>query len=454
MTTDCLVVGGGIAGLSCAWTLHRAGRDVLLLEAEARAGGNLRTQRRHGFTYETGPHTIMAGADAIWTLVAELDAEDIVEPARPSSRARFIWREGRLHRLPGGPLSFLTTKVLSLRGKMRLAAEPFIPGRASENDTAAAFFTRRLGEEALNWLVGPFISGVYAGDPSRLGARDGFRKMWSWEKEAGSMTLGARRYMKAKRRERAGRPTRKGLFSFRRGLGMLCERLAAALGDAVVAGRAARSVARRDGRWLVATDDGSYVARQLVVAVPPGEAGRLFAADFPQLAATLDAVEMAPVAVVHLGVNAEAAAAVPDGFGFLVPRGQGLDVLGCLFPSKMFAGRAPHGCELLSCYVGGVFSPAAVELSDGDLIGIVKKDLGVVLGCDPSPCFAEVLRHPAAIPQLTLGHADRMIELNRRVRALGGLALAGNYLTGVGVNDAAQSGRAAAASLLEELHAS
>ncbi len=450
---DVLVIGGGISGLSCAWQLKREGLDVLVLEAYAQPGGNLRAVSEDGYTYDMGPHSFIPSADAVWDLVDDLKMNDHVVAAAPVSQARYIWRNGRLNPLPMSPGSFVTTGLLSMGAKLRLMAEPLIPGGAREQESAADFFRRRLGDEATKWVIGPFVSGIYGGDPERLGARDAFPKMWRWERDAGSMIRGARRYMKAKRKARPDRPKRRGLFSFRGGMVVLTDRLAKDLGTAVQTDEPVRHLKRLDDHWFIRTDVAEYHARSVVLAIPPGEAAALIDPVSAEMATLLRQVEMAPMAVVHLGIGGDDATAVPDGFGFLVPRGQNIRSLGCIFMSKLYPERAPDGHELLSFYIGGVLDADALSLDDAALIEAALTDTEAILGRRMTPVFTRVLRHAEAIPQMVPGHLNRIAQLKERTAELGALVLAGNYLSGVGMNDSAESGRQAADMVLADLAA-
>jgi oxygen-dependent protoporphyrinogen oxidase len=452
MPHDAVVIGGGIAGLACAFELGRAGADVVVLEAEAAAGGNVRTHAVDGYRFERGPHTFLASADDVFALVAAAGAEGELVSTRPQAAARFIVRGGRLHAAPSGPLSFLTTGLLSWRGKLALAAEPWRSARgAAEDEPASAFFARRFGAEAGRVLAGAFINGVYAGDPERLSARAAFPLFWGFEREAGSLIRGTIRYQKrrAVERARAGTPRRRGLYSLSGGLGALPAALAARLGDRVRTGAAVRVLARDGAGWAVETDGTTVRAAQVVIATPPAAAGALLAGVAPAAARLVGATEMAPVAVVHLGF-ARRLAAVPEGFGFLAPRGEGVRSLGVLFPSRLFADRTPPGGELLTAFVGGTLDPQALELDDAALRDLVLADLAALLGALPAPHLVRVMRYPAAIPQLTQGHVERIAAAAAELGALGGIRLAGNYLAGVGLKDAAAVGRRAADAVLRD----
>lgn len=448
---DVIIVGGGVSGLVAAWMLRKEGMKVQVIEAGETAGGNLRTETESGYTYEQGPHSFMPSSDAVWEMVEKLDLVEMIEPAKAAGQERYIFKNGKLLKLPMSMGSFLTTPLISVGAKLRLMIEPFVKGGATVDEDAERFFTRRLGKEAVKWMIGPFVSGIYAGDPQQLGARDAFNKMWNWEKSSGSMIRGAMKYMKSKKKERENRPYKKGLLSFKGGLGTLTGRLATDLGKDVNCSEKVLRIYKSNTRWVVDTEVARYEGRNLIMAVPPRNAAKLLKNVSEDIAVLLSQIEMSPVALVHLGVCGEDVNSVPDGFGFLVPRGEGVRTLGCVFTSRIFEERAPEGCQVLSCYIGGVFDRDAVKLNDEELLEVVLDDLEKVLQKRLSPNFVKILRHPQAIPQLTLGHIERIDEIKKTAKEIGKLKLAGNYLSGVGMNDAVLSGQIAARQILDEI---
>jgi oxygen-dependent protoporphyrinogen oxidase len=450
---DVIVIGGGIAGLTAAYKLQQAGWSTLVLERQPQAGGNVRTIEERGFRLEVGPSSFMGSSEYLWRLIGELGLDEAVEPAQAVSKNRYIYRDGGLHPLPMSAGSFLRTPLLSLRAKLRLALEPFIPGNAGLHDTAWEFFVRRFGEEAATYIMSPFISGIYAGDVRQLGARAAFKKFWDFENDSGSMILGAWRYMRAKRRRLAaeGLVTRKGLFSFLGGLGRVTGALA---GELTVRTGVEVTGLRREaaGHEVVASGE-TYRSRAVVLAVPPPRAARLLAAEAPEAVAPLDAVPMAPVALIHWALPRDAGP-LPRGFGFLMPRLYDLRVLGTIFASQLFTGRAPADRELLSSFYGGMLDPEAVGLSDEELGALVHREHERIFGVRLSrPEVLAVLRYDSAIPQLLPDHPERIETVRRAVAALGGLFLAGNYLTGVGIEHAVHSGYDAAAACDAHLRA-
>jgi oxygen-dependent protoporphyrinogen oxidase len=444
------VIGGGIAGLTAAFELRRAGREVLLFEAAAEPGGNVRTAARDGFLLERGPHSFLGSADRLFELAASLGLEDRLAPARAAAARRYIVRDGVPRLVPGGPLSFLTTDLLGPRAKLRLAAEPLFTRRGSPDDTAATFFARRFGADAARILAGAFVNGVYAGDPERLSAPAAFPLFWRFEQERGGLVRGGLAHARERRRlhKRAGTKPRRGLFSFEGGLGTLTRALAARLGPGCRTGARVTALAPAGaaGGWVASVAGEAIAARAAVVATPPGAAGELARGFDAELAELLCGVRMAPVATVQLGYRRRLAG-VPEAFGALAPAGHGVRALGVLFPSRIFGDRAPADGDLLEVLFGGVNDPAALDLDDAALAALAADEVRALFGVDARCDFAQVDRHPTAIPQLERGHLERMAGVAARLAARPGLQLAGNYLTGVGIKDAVASGTAAAAAV-------
>ncbi len=439
---DTLVVGAGIAGLTTAFELTRGGRKVLVIEQQERSGGNVYTLSHQDYRLESGPHSFMGSAENLWKLLDAAGLEGEAVAASPAAENRYIYRNGRLMALPMSAGRFLTSPLLSFGAKMRLAMEPFVRGGAREDDTAWDFFVRRFGVEAASYIMSPFISGIYAGDIRTLGARAAFPKFWGFEKESGSMIRGAMRYMKAKRRryKAEGKPLRKGLFSLKGGLGTLTGHLSSRLGQHLRTSCAATSIRVIPGGFQVAAQGETIQARSLVLAVPPQKAAALLADVSPAAAQAISSVPMVPVALVHWSVST-GRVTMPSGFGFLVPRDQGLNVLGTLFPSQLFGDRAPEGQQLMASYYGGALSPEVAQLPDDRLLALVREDHRRVLGEDPGvPDMVKILRYTHAIPQLVPDHPERMADARRALERVPGLFLAGNYLSGVGIEQAVESG--------------
>ncbi len=432
---DALVVGGGISGLTAAFRLERGGARVALLEASDRVGGAITSRHEDGFRFELGPNTVLESRAAVGDLIRDVGLEPVRLEASPLAKRRFVYRRGRLVALPSGPVSFLRTSLFTSAAKWRIAREPFVR-RASpdEEETVGAFVRRRLGREVLDVAVGPFVSGVYAGDPERLSMRHAVAKLYRLEQEHGSLIRGA------VARRKGPQPGGK-MFTFEAGLASLPDRLAERLSD-VRLGTAAQAVRRAADGFAVTTASGDVAARRVVLAVPADAAARMLAplASETDAGPALDLTPLqdlpyAPVALLALGFRREDVRHALDGFGFLAPRGEGLRVLGCLFCSSIFPRRAPEGHVALATFLGGRTDPDAVVLQEAALLDRALADLDRALGLRRRPVAVAIRRWPSAIPQYELGHG-RVLDLASRIEArCPGLVLDGNVLGGISVPD-------------------
>ena len=444
--TDVIIAGGGISALSAAWKIKQNGHSFTLLEKSPDLGGNVRTLEKNHFRYETGPHSFMGSSEYMWRLIQDLHMEKDVEQAAPVSNNRYIYRDGQIMALPMSASAFIRTHLLSWKGKLRLMMEPFIPNGADPADTAWDYFVRRFGTEAATYMMSPFISGVYAGNVHQLGAMCAFPKFWNFERDHGSMIIGAMVFMyrKKHRLKREGLPYRKGLFSFHGGLGRLTERLHDELKPGIISNAPVLDLRVENGRKTLITADASHTAATVVLATPPQETARILKSSFPQAAQLLEAIPMAPVTVVHW-THPETRPPLPRGFGFLVPRHFKLETLGTLFPAGLFQNRAPAGQNLFASFYGGMTNPQGADLPDSQLEAIVKKEHAQFFGQPlPDIKIIDILRYPCAIPQLLPDHTDRISRVFQVLKEEAGIILAGNYLTGVGIEHAAHSGYAAA----------
>ena len=464
---DVAVLGAGIGGLTAAFHLASGGARVLVVEAAARVGGVIESRALDSavgrFRFEAGPNTVLDGRPAVGELLAAAGLAGERVEARPAAERRYVWKRGRLLALPTGAGSFLATPLFSAAAKLRLAAEPFIgrPAESAGEETVAGFVRRRLGGEFLRYAVGPFVSGVYAGDPERLSMRWAVPRLHALEAEHGGLLRGmlarGRRARRARRvgvgaaaRRGGGGPAGPGgaMFTFADGLEelprRLAERVAGHDGCAVRTGVRAGGLRAEEGGYAIATSAGELRARRAVVALPSAATAELLAAATGGASRVLAEVPWAPVAVVHLGVRLADLAHPLDGFGFLAPRGEGLRLLGCLFTSTIFPGKAPAGCAALAVFLGGRTDPAAVELADDAMREVVCEDLGRALGLAGEPVVAEVLRWPRAIPQYEVGHGRYLALAEEIEQRLPGVVLAGSYRGGVSVPERIEAGAAAA----------
>ena len=449
MPNRVIVIGGGIAGLAISHEiLSRRGRiagglEVLCLEAAPRPGGNIRTERSEGFIAEWGPNGFLDNVPATLDLVRRLGLEDRLLPSDPSAARRFIFRGGKLRELPGGPLSFLLSDVLSLTGKLRLLAEPFEPPPDPAEDRDESVFdfaARRIGKEAARVLVGAMVTGVYGGDARKLSLRATFPKMWKMEREHRSLFRAMLRKRKEARasRTRSGGPAGPGgrLTSFRDGLEELIGALARALGPALRLGARAVSLSAHvpEGYQVHLADGETLAAEAVVLALPSWAASRLVESLDPPMSKAMAEIPSAPILVAHLGFDQAALGGAPAGFGFLVPREEGARILGTIWTSSVFPGRAPPGKVLLTTMMGGAHDPPALALDDPQALLEIRGDLRRTMALTAEPTFQRIFRHEKGIPQYTIGHPARLATIGARLEAHPGLQVAGNSYRGISVN--------------------
>jgi oxygen-dependent protoporphyrinogen oxidase len=439
MTKDVVVVGGGISGLAIGWELLTRpglvpeGAAVHVLEAAPRAGGNIRTERRDGYVCEWGPTGFLDDVPATLDACDRLGLSPRLTRANEQAERRFVVREATLRELPSGPLSFLGSDVLTLAGRLRVFGEPFVPPRRTDEDESVFDFAqRRIGREAASVLVDALVTGIWAGSSDALSLRSALPKLAALERDHGGLVRGL-----IAKRGKGGRATgpRGRLTSFPDGLEELPAALAAALGSRLRLGSRVTHIGRLPGGGFRVEVDGAPAleAAAVVLACPSWLAAPLLAELDGPLGSDVAGIPTVGVAVLHLGFRSEDARGL-RGFGFLIPRGEHRSVLGVLLPSNIFPNRSPDGHVLATVMLGGARDPRVVDASDQALVDTAVPALRALAGVRGEPRFALSIRHPRAIPQYVLGHADRLAAIDARLREIPGLLLAGNSYRGIAIN--------------------
>lgn len=440
------VIGGGISGLTTAYRLQRAGVDVRLFEAGPRVGGNIRTEHREGFLIEHGPNSLLTNR-ALVDLVEDLGITDDILRPRPMARKRYIVRNGKMTALPTGPGGLITGSAFSAAGRLKLLKEPFIRSRSSNGETVASFFERRFGREIVDYAVDPFVSGIYAGDPDSLSIRNAFPSLHGYEAKYGSVIRGALFAPKDKTARVPKSWPRS--FAFRNGMSTLISALESELEGVVATDHAVTAIELKDAGYIVGTDRERFDA--VVISTPAHAAANIVAAIDANLAQALNAVSYPPIAVVFTAFDASQVAIEPNGFGVLVPSVEKRRILGSLFTSSVFDGRAPQGSHLFTTFIGGSRDPELCSNSDDDLIRVAIDDLRPLLGIEGEPKFHAIKRWKASIPQYNVGY-ERVpagIELLRRSHP--GIFFCSNFYKGISVGDCVKNATETAGSVRQYL---
>jgi oxygen-dependent protoporphyrinogen oxidase len=440
------VIGGGITGLTAAFYLRRAGVAVTLYEAFSRVGGVIQSLRREGYLAEFGPNTILETSPKIGQLVRDAGLQARRLNPDPAASARYVVRYGRPIPMPATQLGFLTTPLFTLRAKLALLREPFLPARCDGvEESIAQFVQRRLGREFLDHAIDALVAGIYAGDPHKLSLQQAFPKLAALEDKYGSLLKG--QFLGARERKRTGEiaKDRAPKFSFDEGLQVLTDTLGNHLGDELRLNTAVTRLTRSEAGWTldVKTADGASRAVHdavIYAGTAHGLAKLEIAAPAPVEVTAFAEIRYPPVASVVLGFRREDVAHPCNGFGVLIPGVEGFNILGAIFSSALFPNRAPAGHINLTCYVGGERQPQLASLPPEQLIPLVTKDLRRLLGVRGEPVFSHSFFWPRAIPQYNVGYGRFRSLMTTLEQTAPGLHLAGSYRDGISLGDSIVAG--------------
>ena len=423
------IIGAGISGLSCAWTLKKLGIDAVVLEESPRAGGVIRTEKINGYLLEWGPNSFQAAPSAL-EMIEEIGlSEELLAPVPHSPR--YVYVNGKLRKFPFGPLGF--------GGMARILGELFIRSKSPKDESVGEFFRRRFGRQVHDRLVAPLLTGIYAGNTDNLSIAAVFPRMVEMEQQHGSITGAFLRTFtrrgKATQPSSEGRGHRRGtIFSFDNGMETLPSRMAENL------------------NVQYNTSDARIGNGQAtVLTVPAYRAVDVLQGKYPKLTKLLENVQYAPMVVAATALPEHSFRQPLRGFGFLAPRDQGVHLLGTLFSSALFTGRAPDGQVLLTSFVGGAFEPDAVTWSDERIWETVCSELKQVLHTSEMPEPIALLRHTRAIPQYRIGHEQWVAALRLALEETPGLFITANYLEGVSVPACIEQGERTAHAVAEYL---
>jgi len=456
-----VVIGAGISGLAFAWRCARLapGARMTVLEASARAGGVIQTLGAEGCLLEAGPDCWAGNKPAGVELCRELGLEGGLIGVQPGARRSFILHKGVLKRLPEGfflisPMSLralAATGVLSLRGKLRMAMELFVPARADDADESlASFVRRRFGREALSRIAQPMIAGIYTADPEELSLMATFPQFQLFEREHGSVICALRRRARENTEEARAAGPRYGMFvTLRGGVQTLTDALAAGLPPGALRLGVRAGGLAREGAWRVRTEGGETLdADVLCLALPAPAAGRLLAPVDATLAARLQGIEYAGAAVVNFVFRRGQIAHPMDGIGAVIPAIENRRILAFSFSSVKFESRAPEGKAVVRVFMGGALQPEIATLPLEELKAVALEELRALIGISGEPLFAHASAHASAMAQYHVGHVERVAEIRALAARVPGLHLIGNAFDGVGIPDCIRAANEAAARAL------
>ncbi len=456
--TTVAIIGGGITGLSAAYTLEKLGTPWVLVEAGPALGGVIRTETRDGFLLEGGPDSILAQKPEGIALCRELGLGERLVPTNPDDRSVYILRGGTLHPLPEGMMlaiptkitPFLKSRLFSWPGKLRMGLDLVIPGGNGRGDESiASFLRRRFGQESVERLGEPLLAGIHAGDPEKLSILATFPRFRDLEKKHGSLVRGM--WTAPRPKPKPGQAAPSAFYSLRCGLRELVDALVLKLPrERLMTKRPVRHVSRDGSGFTLALDRGDrVVAERVIVAAPGPRIAPALAELVPEAAAALAAIPFASSATVLLGFRREDVLHPLAGYGLVVPQTEGLRTTALSFVSTKFPFRAPEGHVLLRAFLGGVRDPGVLSLTDEQMVELVEREMGELLGLRGRPVLTRVFRWPEGTPQLEVGHLERMAEVEKKMAAIGGLYLAGAGIRSTGIPDSVAEGTRAAQAAAE-----
>ena len=473
-TTKAIIIGGGITGLSAAYHLqeeakkHAASIDITLLEAADRLGGKIITEHTDGFTIEGGPDCFLRQKPWAAQLCRNVGLESALMGTNDESRRVFVVNRQRLTPLPKGVLlivptkfmPFVTSPLISLPGKLRMGMDVFIPpNRSGEDESVGDFVRRRLGQEALDKIAEPLMSGIHVSDPEYQSLLGTFPRFRALEEEHGSLIRGmlAQRWKRNPSRvpQKSSPNGIQSIFvSLKDGLGNLVETVEKSLdGVQVITGRCATAVqAAPEGQYLVAVDnDTTYTADAVVLALPASAARQLLHAFNPRLADNLAEMRYITTATVSLGFHKADIEHPLNGFGYVSPRKEKRQVSACTWTSTKFSHRAPGDSVLVRCFVGGPGREHLVDLNDDELIKLARQELAEMMNIHAAPVLTRIYRWHKANPQYRVGHLQWLQEIKTLSAETPGLYLAGSSFDGVGIPDCTRQGEEAARAVYQHL---
>lgn len=447
------VVGGGISGLATAWYLAQAGRSCTLIEKQPRLGGVIDTSQWEGCILEGGPDSFLGAKPEAMQLIRELGIESEVISSNDHQRVTFIWKDGRMVPLPDGLMMMVPTKImpvvrsplLSWPTKIRMGLEYVTARRGLKPERSVAEFVREhYGQETVDYLAEPLLSGVYGGNPEALSVNAVLPRFIELEHKYGSLTRG----VLASRKLAKGGSGDSALFrTMKRGLGHLVETLHSRIGDRMrVVHGMVETIERSENGWRLRVGGDWMAAEHAVLAVPAYQAGALLTPHDPELGRlfqTIDYSSSMTIALVYRNLPAP-----PAGFGFLVPKKERRKLMAGTWVQNKFPYRAPEGYSVLRCFIGGPGSDAVLHEPDEMILREVLEDVRVLTGVTARPDYHRITRWRRSMAQYTLGHSYRLKQIESRMARLPKLLLAGNAYSGIGIPDCIRTGKLAASKIL------
>lgn len=458
-----VILGGGITGLATAFYLQKEVRekklplDVLLIEASHRLGGKIQTVVRDGFVIERGPDSFIARKQSASRLANEVGIGDSL--VSNTAGKSYVLAKERLHPMPGGSIMgiptqigpFITTGLFSLTGKMRAAADFLLPrSNPAQDQSLGQFFRRRLGDEVVENLIEPLLSGIYAGDIDQMSLMSTFPQFYEVEQKYRSLVIGMKKGTPAPKKSNESKGSKKGMFlTPKGGLQSLVDAIESKLDpNSIIKGHRVEKIRKTDKGYNIRLNSGEIIQADSIVSTVSHQ---ILPAIFPdhEFFEVFEEVPSTSVANVALAFPKEAIEKDIDGTGFVVSRNSDYTITACTWGHKKWPHSCPEDKVLLRCFVGRAGDETIVDLSDDEIIKIVLEDINKTMNITMEPEFAVISRWKDAMPQYTVGHKERLSKILKQVdKELPGVFIAGSSFEGLGIPDCIDQGEAAVQKVL------
>ena len=435
------IIGAGVTGLSTAWQLKKNGEEIVVLESHKEVGGAVQSIYNNGYLVEEGPNSIQLKSRQIEVFLNSIPGlrEQIID-AQPDAKNRFIVRNKQPCPVPRGPLELLCNPLWSKLGCLHVLTELFKVKKSDNNEESVADFSRRrLGHEFYNYAINPLVGGIYAGNPEELSIRYAFPKLYALENEHGGLIRGMIAKLIGTRKDSANKYTKR-IISFKNGLSTLPKLIAKALGDSIYLKSKINLIKSINDQWIVKWDNQCELFDRVIVTVPAHALGRLpFENNLKNEFSQFCGIDHPPLSVLTLGFKREHINHALDGFGLLVPESERRSILGVLFPSSIFKGRAPQGEVLLTVFIGGERNPKYATSNTDKALATAIPEIKSLLGVIGRPTFVHLKHWEKAIPQYKIGYGRYIEALNLIEENYPGIYLLGNYRNGISLDDCLSS---------------
>jgi protoporphyrinogen/coproporphyrinogen III oxidase len=467
-----VVIGGGIAGLAAAHRVveltgkHNPDIEVQLFEASSRLGGAIATERVGDFLVEAGPDSFITEKPWALRLCERIGLSSRLVSTQAAYQKIYIVHRSKLVALPEGFFllaptrlaPFIKTPLFSWPGKLRMAAELFLPrGKAEEDESLGAFVRRRFGAEALERVAQPLVGGIYASDPDKLSLGATMPRFKEMERQRRSViwAMWSEQRRRARSRE-SGSGARWSLFvTLMGGMQELVDAVAARLPEgALCTSTPVTSLSQTENgkSWRIGVAGGEMIsADAVIIATPAFQSSAILSTVTENAANALKQITYASTATVNLAYRRSDFTKPPDSFGFVVPAIERRKIMACTFSSLKYPGRAPENHSLLRCFVGSALQPELFDADDASMEQSVRTELTSLLGITNAPQFSRVCRHPNSMPQYHVGHDARVQRIESGLNSFSTLALAGSAYHGVGISDCVRTGEEAAEKIIERI---